>query len=126
MPASQAPQWQRCGAFFLGHAMPQITEFAPVDGDVHSRLVDHGGEGFAVLREQYVGDIRDYCIARHNEGLHGSSDFRLMASLPAVVIEHYCNVNQVSFREFMQNPEHVKRMVNDPALADFRIAPGRM
>jgi len=26
----------------------------------------------------------------------------------------------------MKNPEHVKRMVNDPALADFRIAPGRM
>ena len=80
-----------------------------------------------MVREQYVGDIRDYCIARHNEGLHGpASDFKLMASFPAVVVEHYCNVNQVSFREVMQNPEHFKRMVNDPALADFRIAPGRL
>ena len=102
------------------------TKFAPADGDVHGRWVDHGHEGSVVVREQYVGDIRDYCIARHNEGHHGASDMKLMASLPAVVIEHYCNVNGITFREWMKNPEHVKRMVNDPALADFRIAPGRM
>lgn len=102
------------------------TQFAPQDGNVHTRLVQHGDDGAVVVREQYVGDIRDNCIARRNEGYHGTKDFRLMASLPPVLIEHYCNVNQITFREFMHNPEHVKRMVNDPALADFRIAPGRM
>ncbi len=102
------------------------TQFAAADGDVHTKFVQHGDEGAVVVREQFVGDIRENCIARHNEGHHGFKDFRLMASLPAVVIEHYCNVNQITFREFMGNPEHVKRMVNDPALADFRIAPGRM
>ena len=104
----------------------QITEFAPVDGSVHTKAINNGDEGIVVAREQYVGDIRDYCIARHNEGLHGHDDFRLMASLPAVVVEHYINVNGITMREFMQNPEHIKRMVNDPALADFRIAPGRL
>jgi hypothetical protein len=102
------------------------TQFAATDGDVHTKLVHHGEEGSVLVREQYVGDIRDHCIARHNEGHHGHKDLRLMASLPAVVIEHYVNVNKITFREFMTNPEHVKRMVNDPALADFRIAPGRM
>lgn len=107
--------------------MKPSTEFAAEDGDVHGVLVQHGDEGAVVVREQYVGDIRDHCIARANEGHHGpSKDMRLMASLPAVLIEHYCNVTQISFREFMNNPEHVKRMVNDPALADFRIAPGVM
>lgn len=104
----------------------KATQFAAQDGNIHSRDVEHGDEGSVLVREQYVGDIRDHCIARHNEGHHGTKDMRLMASLPVVVIEHYCNINQVSFREFMNNPEHVKRMVNDPALADFRIAPGRM
>lgn len=93
---------------------------------MHTRVVDHGDEGSVVVREQFVGDIRDYCIARHNEGHHGTKDFKLMASFPPVLIEHYCNINQISFREFMHNPEHVKRMVNDPELKDFRIAPGRM
>lgn len=106
--------------------MSKQTEFAVEDGNVHGRWIEHGDEGVAVVREQYVGDIRDHCIARHNEGYHGASDFKLMASLPAVVVEHYCNVNQVTFREVMSNPEHFKRMVNDPALADFRIAPGRL
>lgn len=103
------------------------TEFALTDGDVHTRLIDHGDEGIVVQREQYVGDIREHCIARHNEGHWGpNKDMRLMASFPPVVIEHYCNVHGVSFREFMNNPEHAKRMVNDPALADFRIHPGKM
>lgn len=105
--------------------MATHTIFAPQDGDVHGRWVETD-EGAQVVREQYVGDIRDYCIARHNEGLHGAKDMKLMASFPAVVIEHYCNTNGITFREWMRNPEHVKRMVNDPALADFRIAPGRM
>lgn len=102
------------------------TQFATQDGNTQTQYVDQGEEGFVVQREQYVGDIRDYCIARANEGHHGAKDFKLMASLPTVVIEHYCNTNQITLREFMRNPEHAKRMVNDPALADFRIAPGRM
>ena len=105
--------------------MATPTEFAPVDGNIHTKVVNTGDD-IVVAREQYVGDIRDYCIARHNEGLHGADDFRLMASLPVVVVEHYINVNQITMHEFMTNPEHIKRLVNDPALADFRIAPGRL
>lgn len=73
-----------------------------------------------------IADHIDYCKARANEGFHGLSDFKLKASLPAVVVEHYLNVNRITLREFFSNKEHIKRMVNDPALADFRIAPGRM
>lgn len=61
-----------------------------------------------------------------NEGQHGSKDMRHAASLPFAAVETYCNVNGITFQEWMNNPVHMKRMVNDPALADFRIWKGQM
>ena len=70
--------------------------------------------------------IREDAVARHNEGLHGSSEMKHAARLPDYAIEAYCNVNGITFSEFMQNREHIRRMCNDPALRDFRIWPGRL
>ncbi len=82
--------------------------------------------GLVITRQQNVADHVDYCKARANEGLHGFPDFKLKASIPVLVVEHYCATNQITLREFVANPEHAKRIVNDPAFADLRIAPGRM
>lgn len=85
------------------------------------------GETLVIQRSQTgIAEHVDYCKARANEGHHGFADFKLKASIPAVVIEHYLNVNRITLREFLSNKEHIRRMVNDPALSDFRIAPGRM
>ena len=62
--------------------------------------------------------------ARHNAGFHGTSELKHAARIPSVVIETYCNVAGIDFSEFMQNPAHIKRVLNDPALKDFRIWPG--
>lgn len=70
--------------------------------------------------------ILEHATALHNEGLHGSSDFKHAASLPFVVVEKYCNDNHILLSEFMSNREHVKRMLNDPSLAGFRIWKGRV
>lgn len=85
-------------------------------------------EGLVVQRSQTgIADHIDYCQARANEGFHGpDKDFKLKASIPTILIEHYCQQHGISLQEFMTNREHVKRMVNDPDLAYFRIAPGRM
>lgn len=85
-------------------------------------------EGLVVQRQQTgIADHIDYCQARANEGFHGpDKDFKLKASIPSILIEHYCQQHGISLREFMTNREHVKRMVNDPDLSYFRIAPGRM
>lgn len=64
--------------------------------------------------------------ARHNVGFHGTSELKHAARIPNVVIERYCNVSGIEFSEFMQNPVHMKRVLNDPALADFRIWKGRV
>lgn len=88
---------------------------------------DDGADGLVIVRQQNVADHVDYCKARANEGFHGpAKDFQLMASIPVVVVEHYCRVTGVTLSEFTRNPEHVKRIVNDPAFADLRIAPGVM
>ena len=93
---------------------------------IKTTYLDNGEEGFIVQRSQNVGGIVDYAKARHNEGHHGSKDFKLKMVLPAVVVEHYCNVNQITLREWIQNPEHAKRMFNSPEFSDLRVAPGRM
>lgn len=48
------------------------------------------------------------------------------AHYPAVVVEMYCNNNGITFSEFMQNKEHTKRMLQDPALSKFRVFEGRV
>ena len=101
-------------------------EFAPKDGNTHRRWVEHGDEKALVVTEQYVGDIRDNCIAMQNEGKHGSKDMKLAGSIPTAIVDHYCAVNQISLREFMRNGEHWRRLLYSPEFADFRVYPGRL
>lgn len=58
-------------------------------------------------------------------GRSRSGDMMHAASLPMIVIEQYCNANGLTFQEWMNNPEHARRMLNDPALAAFRVWEGR-
>ena len=88
--------------------------------------VSFSDDGFVVQRSQNVSSIVDYAKARHNEGHHGLKDFKLMAVVPVLVVESYCTVHQITLREFNGNPEHIRRIVNDPAFADLRVAPGKM
>ena len=82
---------------------------------------------FVIHRVQNVKAIVEYAKARHNEGHHGPSrDFRFMATIPTVIIDHYIAMTRISPQEFDGNPEHIRRIVNDPAFADFRVCPGKM
>jgi hypothetical protein len=60
------------------------------------------------------------------EGVHGSSEMRHAARLPMVLVEAYMNDKGITFQEFMGNKSHVKTMLSDPALADFRIWEGKV
>lgn len=59
-------------------------------------------------------------------GMTGSSDMRLAASVPAVMVEKYLNDNHITMQEFVKSQDHQKRLLNDPALAHFRIWKGRI
>lgn len=77
-------------------------------------------------RTQDCTPIAENTLAMQNEGLHGSDEMRHAASIPFVMVEKYCNDNGILFSEFMGNPEHIKRVCNDPAMAHFRIWKGRL
>lgn len=64
--------------------------------------------------------------ALHNEGMHGSKDMRLAASIPVVVVEKWCNDNGVKYEDLGRSPELKRRMLNDPSLGLFRIWKGRV
>ena len=79
-----------------------------------------------ISRRQDVEPILERAKAMHREGLHGSSEMRLAAEIPNVLIEDYCNRNGITYQEWAQNKEHKRRLLNDPAIAAFRIWPGRV
>lgn len=68
---------------------------------------------------QHVADLR-------SAGLTGGSEMRHAAKIPHVVVEKYLADTGITLHEFMVNPVHVKKMLNDPALAAFRIWNGKV
>ncbi|MNO09311.1 hypothetical protein D3C81_2323950 [compost metagenome] len=48
------------------------------------------------------------------------------ASIPFVIIEDYCNKHEITFHECIANKEHMRRMLNDPDLAAFRVWKGKV
>jgi hypothetical protein len=95
--------------------------------EVHTRFnLDESDSKIVVRRVQDVEPVLDRAKALHNEGLHGSSDYKHAASIPNVIVERYCNLSGITFAEFMANDEHIRRLLNDPDLSHFRIWPGRI
>ena len=99
------------------------------------RSVNADGVGTVIAVEDgalVTGTVQD-CVpyperakAMHNAGLSGSSDMKLAASVPFVMVEKYLNDNNITMQDLGRMPEHQKRLLNDPALAHFRIWKGRV
>lgn len=70
--------------------------------------------------------IAEVTKALHNEGHHGSSDFKVAAEIPVVFVEEYLNRNGITLQDFLRSQEHKRRLLNDPALSAFRIWKGRI
>lgn len=70
--------------------------------------------------------IAENAKARHNEGMHGSSDMKHAARVDPVIIEKYLNMNGITLNEFCSSQEHMRRFLVDPAISHFRIWKGRV
>jgi hypothetical protein len=90
------------------------TRFVAEDGLLH------------IARSQDCTPIAEYAKRQHNEGHHGSSDMKHAARIPNVIIEKYLNDNGVTFEQFMADPAHIKRVVEHPDNAMFRIWKGKL
>jgi hypothetical protein len=77
-------------------------------------------------RFQDCTPIAELCQTLHKEGVHGSSEMRHAGKIPAVMVEKYINDHGITFREFLGNQDHIRRVMNDPAMAYFRIWPGKV
>jgi len=75
-------------------------------------------------RSQDCTPIAEDAVRRHNDGLHGTSDVKHAARIPNVIVEKYCNDHGVTFQDFMADPVHIKRLVQHPDNAMFRIWKG--
>lgn len=82
------------------------------------------GDQIVVDRAQDVEPILDYCKRQVNENVYRtpSGDMHHAAEFPLVIVEKYLADKGITFQEFLQNTDHVKSMMADPALRDFCIA----
>lgn len=70
-------------------------------------------------------------IVEHTKALHSIGDgngkeLKFAASIPLLFIEKYLADNNITMYEFSGNADHKKRLLNDPALAHFRVWKGRI
>lgn len=87
---------------------------------------DASTDGLIIERVQDVEQVLEYAKRQHLSGEHGGPDMKHAASIPAVLVEAYCNQHGITFAEFMGSEAHAKAMLNDKSLAHFRIWKGRV
>lgn len=80
-----------------------------------------------IERVQDVEPILAHTQRLANEGGRSKSgELYHAASLPKVLVEKYCNDHNITFAEWLSNPDHVKAMLRDPDLTYFRIWKGKV
>lgn len=94
-------------------------------GDIKSEVLTD--DELIVFRSiQDVEPHLDHAKDMRDRGNTGSSELRHAAHFPGNLVQHYCVLNGITFAEFIGNPIHTKRMLNDPDLKKFRIWEGKV
>lgn len=70
--------------------------------------------------------VVDACKAMHNAGQFGSKEMRYYGEVTPHMLQTYCDKRGVTWAETMQNPEHFRRILNDPENSDMRVYKGRI
>lgn len=83
------------------------------------------GDSLIVTNTQDCTPIAEICKRLHNDGQFGTKEMRFAGTIPDVMVEAYCINNNVTYREVMTNDEHIKRIMQDPAMDHFRVWKGR-
>lgn len=93
---------------------------------IATRMLEGADHQFAIQRTQDVEPILDYTREMAAIGAGNGADMKHAAEIPMIVVEQYMQRTGITFREFCESQEHIKAIVNDPALAAFRIWDGRV
>lgn len=78
-------------------------------------------------RAQDVEPLIDQLAELRNTttGKSASGELYHVGDIPAVVIEQYLNENGVRWAEFIRDDTHIKRILQNPDFAKFRVWEGR-
>ena len=93
---------------------------------VQTRFLEGADHTFQVLRTQDVAPILDYTKGMNAIGAGNGKDMKHAAEIPMVVVENYMARTGITFQEFCNSQEHIRAIVNDPALQALRIWEGRV
>ena len=93
---------------------------------VQTRFLEGADNTFQIQRVQDCSQIVDYAKGMQAAGMGNGKDMKHAAEIPMVVVENYMTRNGLTFDEFCNSPEHVRAIVNDPALKAFRVWEGRV
>ena len=91
---------------------------------IHRHMDGQGSMTFETVQDCTA--IAERCKEMAAIGATGTSELKYAGSIPEVFVVKYLNDNGIDFREFMTNKQHIRRMMNDPALAHFRIWKGKI
>lgn len=84
----------------------------------HDLLIERSQDVYPLLElNKYRFNNSEKCFKR---------DLNKVASIPILVIENFCSRNNISYSEFLKDPELSKILINDPSLRFFRTKPGRI
>lgn len=73
--------------------------------------------------EPIVKEVK--AIKEVSDGRGKTSLGYFVGRLPAIIVEQYCNENNVSFQDFINDDTHVKRILNNPDFKKFRVWEGK-
>jgi hypothetical protein len=89
---------------------------------VHTQIVvDEVSGKTHVNRVQDCEPIMD--SVKRIQNLTPSKEMRHVARIPMVVVEAYCNRVGITYRDWLLDPAHLSRMLDDPDLKAFRTNP---
>lgn len=94
--------------------------------NVRNRVIWDNELGVIVEHTEWFPGLVDTVKHLHNTGQHGHKDMPMLAKVPGVVIEDWCQRQRVSFDEFTRSDELRRRFLNDPDIASLRIWKGRV
>lgn len=94
--------------------------------ELTTRMLEGAEHEFAIIRSQDVEPILDYTKEMQAIGAGNGADMKHAAEIPNIFVEQYLQRTGITFREFCDSQDHIRAILNDPALQAFRIWKGRV
>lgn len=93
---------------------------------IQTRMLEGADHSYAIQRTQDVEPIVNYTREMQAVGAGNAADLKHAAEIPMIFVEQYLSRTGISFADFCAAPDHIRSVVNDPALAAFRVWKGRV